>query len=99
MSALLLFLGAILRRAQSILGLFRVWRRLNAAVGGWARILAVMFLRTPVKAPNPRGSRAAYAAVVACAVLTLIFGIYPKPLARVTSSIIKPPVPAAMLGQ
>jgi NADH-quinone oxidoreductase subunit N len=97
---LLLFLGAILPTLEGYPWMFRVLAlvgALNAAVGGWyyLRILAVMFLRSPVKALEPARSRSAYAAVVICAALTLFFGVYPKPLARVTSSILRPPIPAA----
>lgn len=99
---LLLFLGAIMPTLEGYPWMFRVLAfvgALNAAVGGWyyLRILAVMFLRTPVKALEPVRSRAAFAAVVVCAILTLIFGVYPMPLARVTHSIIKPPLPASTI--
>jgi NADH-quinone oxidoreductase subunit N len=98
----LLFLGAIMPTLEGYPWMFRVLAlvgALNAAVGGWyyLRILAVMFLRTPVKALEPSRSRSACAAVVICAVLTLLFGVYPKPLAYVTSSIVKPPMPAPAL--
>jgi NADH-quinone oxidoreductase subunit N len=96
----MLFIGAILPTLDAYPRMFRVLAlvgALNAAVSGWyyLRILAVMFLRTPVKALEPSRSKAAYTAVVICAVLTLFFGVYPKPLARITRSIIAAPVPIA----
>ena len=55
---------------------------INAAIGGWyyLRIIAAMYLRSPLQplaktTPAPR-----LVAIWACAVVTLVFGIYPKPL-------------------
>jgi NADH-quinone oxidoreductase subunit N len=94
----LLFLGAIMPTLDAYPWMFRILAfvgALNAAVGGWyyLRVLAVMFLRTPVKALAPSRARAASAAVLICVVLTLFFGCYPKPLANVTKSIIASPLP------
>jgi NADH-quinone oxidoreductase subunit N len=96
----LLFMGAVMPTLDAYPWMFRVLAlvgAVNAAVGGWyyLRILAVMFLRTPVKALAPSRSPAATVAVVICAILTLFFGIYPMPLARITHDIIAPPMPAA----
>jgi NADH-quinone oxidoreductase subunit N len=95
-----LFLGAILPTLDSYPWMFRILAlvgALNAAAGGWyyLRILAVMFLRSPVKALAPTRARAAWTAVLICVVLTLFFGCYPRPLARVTRSIITSPLPEA----
>jgi NADH-quinone oxidoreductase subunit N len=57
---------------------------LNAAVGAWyyLRIAAVMYLREPLE-PQPRTRSAPLrVAIAVCAVLTLVFGIYPMPLLR-----------------
>jgi len=55
---------------------------LNAAIGGWyyLRIVTVMYLRTPLQ-PLPKPSVSPrLVAVWACALVTLLFGLYPKPL-------------------
>ncbi|HEV8062225.1 MAG TPA: NADH-quinone oxidoreductase subunit N [Gemmataceae bacterium] len=96
----LLFMGAIMPTLDAYPWMFRVLAlvaAINAAVGGWyyLRVLAVMFLRTPVKALPPSRSRAAIAGAMLCVILTLFFGIYPMPLGRITRSIIASPVPAA----
>jgi NADH-quinone oxidoreductase subunit N len=55
---------------------------LNAAVGAWyyLRIVAIMYLRTPLRPLEPVRSRAGLATVWICAVLTIFFGVYPQPL-------------------
>ena len=99
MGKFLLFMGAVLPTLKEYPWMFRVLAlvgAINAAVGGWyyLRILAVMYLRTPVKALAPSRSPAAIVAVVICAILTLFFGIYPLPLAQITRGIIAPPMPS-----
>ncbi len=96
----LLFMGAIMPTLDSYPWMFRILAFvgvINAAIGGWyyLRILAVMYLRTPVKALAPSRAPAAKAAVVICVLLTLFFGLYPAPLARITRSIIATPLPEA----
>jgi NADH-quinone oxidoreductase subunit N len=59
---------------------------INAAVGAWyyLRILAVMYLRTPIK-PLDRGrSVPGLAALWICALVTLVFGIAPETLSQIT---------------
>jgi NADH-quinone oxidoreductase subunit N len=63
-------------------GLFRalaVVGVLNAAIGGWyyLRILAVMYLRNPVKPPQPQRRWPALVALGVCAVLTVGLSIPP----------------------
>src|SRR5205823_1465873 len=58
---------------------------LNAAVGAWyyLRIGAVMYLREPREGRAVRGEGRGWpvlTAVGACALLTLVFGVYPRPL-------------------
>jgi NADH-quinone oxidoreductase subunit N len=55
---------------------------INAAIGGWyyLRIVAAMYLRTPLKALDRPRSWPALAAVSLCAVVTLGLGIYPWPM-------------------
>jgi NADH-quinone oxidoreductase subunit N len=55
---------------------------LNAAIGGWyyLRVTAAMYLRDPLT-PIAKGRvRPSLVAVWICALLTLVFGIYPEPL-------------------
>src|SRR5262249_42504853 len=56
---------------------------LNAAVGAWyyLRILAAMYLRTPVKPLDRPRSIPGLTALWICAALTLVFGVMPWPLA------------------
>jgi NADH-quinone oxidoreductase subunit N len=65
---------------------------LNAAVGGWyyLRILAKMYLQTPVRPlEQPRGWPG-LAALWACALVTLVLGIYPRPLLQVAERAARP---------
>jgi NADH-quinone oxidoreductase subunit N len=57
---------------------------LNAAIGAWyyLRVLAVMYLRAPIKPLDQGRSWPGLAAVWICAALTLAFGLYPRPLAE-----------------
>jgi len=77
---------------------------LNAAIGGWyyLRVVAVMYLREPVE-PRPQTKAwPALAAIVACAVVTLVFGVYTAPLLQVVQKTdrppLTPPAAAARLG-
>jgi NADH-quinone oxidoreductase subunit N len=56
----------------------------NAAVGAvyYLRVLNVMYLRSPLQAGERSRGRPALAAAVACAVATVVLGVYPKPLAE-----------------
>jgi NADH-quinone oxidoreductase subunit N len=58
---------------------------LNAAVGGWyyLRIIAVMYLREPARRLKVAISRSALGAAAICAVVTLVFGVYPLPLSSI----------------
>jgi NADH-quinone oxidoreductase subunit N len=55
---------------------------LNSAVGGWyyLRVIAVMYLRSPIRPFQVRRAWAGLAAMWICAAVTLGFGIYPAPL-------------------
>ncbi len=60
---------------------------LNAAVGAYyyLRIVVVMYLRPPVGDPvSMRASLPAMVAVAACAVLSLVVGLFPGPLFRMS---------------
>jgi NADH-quinone oxidoreductase subunit N len=58
---------------------------LNAAIGGWyyLRVVAVMYLREPAEPRAQSKAWPALGAVVACAVVTLVFGVYATPLLSV----------------
>ncbi len=55
---------------------------INAAVGAWyyLRIVAVMYLRSPIKPLEKPRAWPVLAAVLMCAIITLAVGIYPWPL-------------------
>jgi NADH-quinone oxidoreductase subunit N len=61
---------------------------LNAAVAAayYLRIVGVMYFRTPLAVPRPRGGAGAWLALTACAVLTIAIGILPGPLYRQADS-------------
>jgi NADH-quinone oxidoreductase subunit N len=74
---------------------------LNAAIGGWyyLRVVAVMYLREPVE-PRPQTKAwPALAAIVACGVVTVVFGVYTTPLLQVVQKTDHPPAapPAAVV--
>jgi NADH-quinone oxidoreductase subunit N len=79
---LLVFFGAISVEGAAHAELFRwlaVIGVLNAAIGAWyyLRIIAVMYLRTPVRPLEKRGAWASLATLWICGVLTLGAGIPP----------------------
>jgi NADH-quinone oxidoreductase subunit N len=55
---------------------------LNAAIAAWyyLRILAAMYLRTPLKPLTPKANGPGLATIWLCAALTLGIGVYPWPL-------------------
>jgi NADH-quinone oxidoreductase subunit N len=69
----------------------------NAAVGAWyyLRILAAMYLRTPVKPLERPRSWAGLATLWACALVTVALGVYPRPLEQAARDAAAPPEPAA----
>jgi NADH-quinone oxidoreductase subunit N len=96
---LMLFLGAFLAPGPAdhpwlfrILALIGV---LNAAVGGWyyLRILAVMYLRSPIKPLARPQSRPVLAALWACAFVTILLGVYPAPVSNWIRSAVIPARP------
>ncbi len=83
---LLLFLSAFdapatgpMRNMDPVLAVIAA---VNAAVGAvyYLRIIGVMYLRSPLRPGGPARGRPTLAAAVVCAALTVVFGIYPKPL-------------------
>jgi NADH:ubiquinone oxidoreductase subunit 2 (subunit N) len=65
---------------------------LNAAIGGWyyLRVLAKMYLQTPVRPlERPRGWPG-LAALWACAPVTLVLEVYPRPLLQVAERAARP---------
>jgi NADH-quinone oxidoreductase subunit N len=65
---------------------------INAAIGAWyyLRIIAVMYLRNPIKPlENPR-SWPGLVTLWLCALVTLVLGVYPKPLLRLSHDAAQP---------
>jgi NADH-quinone oxidoreductase subunit N len=82
-----LFVGALAAPAEGPMqDLFRVLAvvgALNAAVAAYyyVRVIMAMYLRTSLVAPTPTPrARPAIVAAVICLVVTVVFGIYPRPL-------------------
>ena len=81
-----LFLGALAAPEKPMQDLFRVLAlvgAINAAVAAYyyVRVLMAMYLRSSLAAPTP--TTRAYPALLAagvCGVVTVVFGLYPKPL-------------------
>ena len=67
---------------QDLFRVLAVVGALNAAVAAYyyVRVIMAMYLRTSLAAPapSPRAHPAIVAAVI-CLVVTVVFGIYPKP--------------------
>jgi NADH-quinone oxidoreductase subunit N len=87
---MLLFLGALSVPIGESAWLFRglaVIGALNAAAGAWyyLRIVAVMYLRDPVRAPEPKRAWPGLAALWLCAAVTLGLGVWPEPLMRLVT--------------
>jgi NADH-quinone oxidoreductase subunit N len=101
-----LFLGAMAVQNTAEAGavdqarLFRILAligALNAAIGAWfyLRIAVVMYLRDPARRLGAVRAGPILAAVLLCAAVTLLFGIYPEPLARkAREALPQPAVPA-----
>jgi NADH-quinone oxidoreductase subunit N len=71
--------------AREMATLFRVLALIgviNAAIGGWyyLRIIAAMYLRSPLQPLAKPAVSPRLVAIWACALVTLVFGLYPKPL-------------------
>jgi NADH-quinone oxidoreductase subunit N len=73
------------RELAEMVTLFRVLALIgviNAAIGGWyyLRIIAAMYLRSPLQPLAKPAVAPRLVAIWACALVTLVFGLYPKPL-------------------
>ena len=64
---------------------------LNAAIGGWyyLRLIAIMYLRDAAKGPAAGKPRPVLAAVWICAIVTVIVGVYPKPLLETIKGVVR----------
>jgi NADH-quinone oxidoreductase subunit N len=97
---LMLFFGAMtMSPAEGHPWLFRLLALIgvvNAAVGAWyyLRVLAVMYLRTPIKPFERKRSAPALATLGLCAAATLAFGLYPNMLLQFTRDAVQPAVVA-----
>jgi NADH-quinone oxidoreductase subunit N len=91
-----LFFGALSVRAPAehpwLWGILALVGALNVAVGAvyYLRIIAVMYLRSPVKPLESRRSLPGLASLWICALVTLVFGIYPPMLSQVAHDAIMP---------
>jgi NADH-quinone oxidoreductase subunit N len=65
---------------------------INAAIGAWyyLRVLSVMYLRNPIKPLENARSWPGLATLWICALATLLLGLYPNPLLRLTRSAAEP---------
>ncbi len=96
----LLFVGAFNVPADTPMrNLYRVMAvvaAVNAAVGAYyyLRVVGVMYLRTPLRPLTTSRSAPAVIAAVACAGVTLFFGVYPNPLVKAARK--AAPVPSAV---
>jgi NADH-quinone oxidoreductase subunit N len=98
---LLLFFGALAAPPPSehpwlfrILALLGV---LNAAVAAWyyLRVVAVMYLRNPIRPPARARAWPGLAALWICAAVTLVLGIAPNPLSQLTMRAASPRSPSS----
>src|SRR5580700_3265148 len=74
---------------------------LNAAIGGWyyLRVVAAIYLREPAEPRPPVRSWPALSAIVVCAAVTVLFGVWTAPLLNVvqkTDRLVEQPTPAAV---
>ncbi|MFL5340472.1 MAG: NADH-quinone oxidoreductase subunit N [Gemmataceae bacterium] len=79
---------------QPLFVILAVVAALNGAIGAYyyLRIVAVMFLREPLKPLRPAARIPAMAAIAVCAAVTIVFGIYPLPLAKMAQAAVAPSV-------
>ncbi len=70
---------------------------INAAVGAWyyLRIVMAMYLRTPIKPIEKPRTWPLSVALGTCAVVTLLFGIYPRPMVNASRAVVFPSHPAS----
>jgi NADH-quinone oxidoreductase subunit N len=87
---LFLFFAALDVPPEASASLFR-WLALiaavNSAIGAWyyLRIVAVMYLRSPIRPLQVRRAWPGMAAMGICAAVTLVFGVWPAPLIYVAT--------------
>src|SRR5439155_8917339 len=95
---LYLFLGALgvpaspqLKEHAHLFRVLAVIGAVNAAIGAWyyLRIVAVMYLRSPIKPLEQPRTWPGLAAILICAAVTLGFG-YPEPLAEACRAAVLP---------
>lgn len=65
---------------------------LTAAIGAWyyLRIVAAMFLRTPIRPRETARQWPIVAAISVCAAITILLGIYPQPLVHLARAAVSP---------
>jgi NADH-quinone oxidoreductase subunit N len=92
---LMLFFGALAVQRPDHPWLFRILALigvLNAAIGAWyyLRILAVMYLRNPIKPLENARSWPGLATLWICALVTVVLGLFPQPLLRASRDAAEP---------
>ncbi len=105
---LLLFLGAFDAPAvgpmRNMYRVLAVIAAVNAAVGAvyYLRVIGAMYLRAPLRTAEPARGSPALAAALICAAATVVFGVYPAPLAEAARAAVpfgddqpRPPAPVA----
>ena len=83
---------------QPLFVILGVVAAINGAIGAYyyLRIVAAMFLRDALKPLQPKFQVPALAAAAICAVLTIGFGVYPKPLTEAVRHAFAPPAPVSV---
>jgi NADH-quinone oxidoreductase subunit N len=79
-----------------LFNLLLVIAAVNAAMGGWyyMRLIVAMYLRESPKTTPAGKPRPVLVAIGACAIATLLFGVYPKPLLNVARTAARGEPPA-----
>jgi NADH-quinone oxidoreductase subunit N len=100
MGKLLLFLAALAVPGQASLPpehtrlfpMLAVLLAVTAAIGAYyyLRIVAAMYLRSPLRPRQAPRSWPIVAAIAACAAVTIVFGVYPDPLVRLARAAVLP---------
>ncbi len=84
-----LFMGALgtpITSSQHLYQTLAIVAAINAAIGAfyYLRVLSVMYLRGSFNAPKPVISYSILAAILFCAAVTIVFGVFPSPLWNAT---------------
>lgn len=101
----LLFVGAFTAPTDSVMQdryrILAVVAAVNAAVGAYyyLRVVAVMYLRTPLRPLTGSRSYPTLGASLALAAATLVLGVYPEPLVKAARAAAPVPPPVTLAGK